>query len=207
MTKRKRGGRPRKINAPREASGKVDRDWSTREAAKAATVVGKEARMRIYGLTAKNASQPDAATVIGRMFLAGKLTADQRDAAQKYLQVRNAYHRSIDAKPDYVEPSPSEDPEIALRDKEDATTNPPITFEEFCEGARERYDDMRDALQALAQELRSPAPIAALDVFVVRDIHMSELEGDLRLALNCLHRLLGFGGKEKPARIRSWMAA
>jgi hypothetical protein len=205
---RKLGGRPRKIGVPREPSGKVERKFATQLAAESATKTAREARMRIYGVTKQNAIQPTAATVIGRMFLAGKLTAEQRDVADKYLALRNGYHRAMGAVPDYVEPPPSEDPEIEAP-KEDATGDSRMTFDEFCLVARDRYDKMQGSLQALAQEVRSPAPLSALDIFVVRDIHMAELEGDLRLALNCLHRHFVQGERKigGQPRIRAWKAA
>jgi hypothetical protein len=47
---------------------------------------------------------------------------------------------------------------------------------------------MQEALRTLMAETRSPAPVSALDVFITKDAYAPHLVGDLRLALNALHR-------------------
>lgn len=167
----KKLGRPRK-DGPREANGRIDRHWSKAETERAVTEVGLSARQRLYGLGEEHARRWEAGTVIGRMHIGGSLSKVQYDAANEYIVVRNAYHRAIGAKGDFVQPSP-----------DDHGTG---TYEDFCRAARQRYDAMQDALRDLMVEVRSPAPVSALDVFVTKDVYMAELEGDLKLALNRL---------------------
>lgn len=183
--RRARKGRPRKAG-PREANGRIDRHWSKAETERAVTEVGLSARQRLYGLGDEHARWGEAGSTVGRMFIAGRQLPDPReagavrgtiskvqyDAANEYIVVRNAYHRAIGAKGDFVQPSP-----------DDHGTG---TYEDFCRAARQRYDAMQGALRDLMVEVRSPAPVSALDVFVTKDVYMAELEGDLKLALNRL---------------------
>lgn len=176
--KKRKGGRPRKQNVPREANGRVSRTYAAASAYKAAI----EARARIFGLSEKDASDQKAGTVVGRMALSGTISQDQYEAAQKYTEVRNAYLRAIYAKQDYKEPRPEVEGDG--------------DYESFCRRAREIYDGMQDALRELCIEQRSPGPVSALDNFINRDVFLANLEGDLRLALNRLSRLF-FEGRKK----------
>jgi hypothetical protein len=168
-----RAGRKRKTG-PREANGRLKRSYvSAREEAENAAVA-LEARKRIFGLSERQARDPLASTVVGRLCLTGGITMAQHDAALRWLQTRNAYQRALAAKTDYTEPKP-----------EVSGTG---TYEDFCAAARKRHADMERALSDHMVEARSPGGKAALDVIVRRDIDMPELYGDLRLALNCLAR-------------------
>lgn len=163
--KGRRGGRPRKQNVAREPNGRISRS----------TEICKQAiyaRMRLFGLTEKSAGSYLAGTVVGRMVMQGSLTRDQYDATIEYSRRRNAYQCAIGAKADYKEPRPDHEPDG--------------DFESFCRKAKLDHAEMIEALSELCVSLRSPAPMSALDVFVVRDIYESTLEGDLRLALNRL---------------------
>ena len=175
--KRLARGRPR-LDGPREPNGRLLRGWQVEETERAATQVAVDARMRLYGLTEAMARQGEAGTEVGRMKLIGALSQDQYDASQRYLETVNAYQRAIGAKPDYTQP----------RDDGGGSVG---TYEEFCRTARSNYEAMQHALRDLMIEVRSPAPVSALDVFVAKDVYMPELEGDLRLALNTLVKHFG----------------
>ena len=167
------GGRPRK-DGPREPNGRLDRAEGKRSAVRTAT----EARQRLFGLPAAVASQPDAMTVLGRLKLAGEVSPDQADAARRYQELRVRYQRAIGVTPDYSEPAP-----------EEASSG--ANFEEWVAATKDQHKAMMDCLADLCCEVRSPAPKAALDVIVHRDIDMYELRGALRLALNALARYFG----------------
>jgi len=165
---------------PREPNGRIsrrrihimDRQEMTQREAQSVAI---EARMRLFGLTAEQAKQQEGGTVIGRMRQARELSADQAEAASTYLSARNAYHRAIGAV--------SDTGRIPLPEAEGCGT-----YEEFCQMARTRWDAITEVLQSVMIEIRSPAPVSALDHFAVRDVYVAELVGDLRVALNALHR-------------------
>lgn len=165
------GGRPR-IDGPREPNGRLDRAWRSEESVRDARRTATEARQRHYGLTADQASQVEAGTVLGRLRLSGGVSQDQADAAQRYQQIRNRYQLTIGAAPDYREHAPDRESGGELDD--------------WVAHVRAQYDAMVAALTRLCVDLRSPAPKAALDVIVLRDHDMPELVGALRLALNAL---------------------
>lgn len=133
------------------------------------------ARMRLFGLTAEQARRQEGGTVIGRMRQMRELSADQAEAASTYLSARNAYHRAIGVA--------SDTGHIPFPEAEGVGT-----YEEFCIQARARWAGIESTLQAVMVEMRSPAPASALDQFVVRDVYVAHLVGDLRVALNALHR-------------------
>lgn len=168
----------------REPSGRLSRrkaevERRTQETEREAMATAVEARMRVFGLSEADARRQEGGTVIGRMYQAGKLTIDQLRAAERYREVRNAYHRAIGAPSD-------------TGGRPDASEHGG-EYEQFCAKARSDWSSMMAALQVACQEVRSPAPISALDQFVVRDLHVIHLVGDLRVALNCLHRHFALG--------------
>jgi len=173
-------GRKRK-NGPREPNGRLNRAWLVNQDERSAMEPAVTARRRLYGLDETQAKQPEAGYTIGRLVLNRVLRKDQGEAAKRYLEVRNAYQRAIGAVPDFTQPregfNPSDDPETA--------------WERFCTAARRSQAAMSECLLALMQSERSPAPVAALDAFLVKDVHVAELLGALRLALNALGRHFG----------------
>lgn len=169
--KKRRSGRPRIQGVAREANGRVSRSQGEMRSYRAAIM----ARVSKFGVTEKQATDARSGSVVGRMALQGVLSPDQYNAAMKYIQTRHAYLRAISAKTDFKEPLPEVEGEG--------------DYEEFCRRARIRYGQMQDAITDLCVELRSPAPAAALEVFIGRDVYLPELEGDLKLVLNRLARL------------------
>ena len=192
MKSRKRknkGGRPRK-EGPREADGRRDRKFvaaENAEAAKAITVTATEARQRIYGMTKDQARDPRATSVIGRMEMQGRLTRHQTDAAQRYLEIRNAYQRAMGITPEYVEP------------RREGPSGFSASPEAIVAHARTAHDDMDALIAEVCTEEKTMLPRKALDVIVVRDIEMPPLDGVLRLVLNRLHRGLFAERKRRAA--------
>lgn len=190
-TKAKRkAARRKRLPGTREPNGRLSRRTihtkaRAAETERAAMQTGIDARMRLFGLSEADARQPDAGSVIGRMKLRGDISDDQHRAALAYLAARNAYHSAIGTKSDTGGHPP---PETASAG----------SYDDFCAASISRWDRMRAVVTNLCQDIRSPAPASALDNFVVRDVHVHELAGDLRLALNAIHRLLS-GERRKAA--------
>ena len=160
---------------------KASREWITNQEQRAAMSTVIEARQRLFGLSEKDAKEGTAGSVVGRLVHARVLRRDQYDAAKRYLEVRNSYQRAIGAPPDFTEP----------RDALPSSIDPEKAWRSFCGHARRAHDAMMGVLRDLMASERSPAPLSALDVIVVRDIHEANLIGPLRLALNALGRHFG----------------
>lgn len=140
-----------------------------------------EARMRVFGISEADARRQEGGTVIGRMLQRGDITTDQHRAAERYAEVCNANSRALGATP--------------------VTGHPPREgngegdYAEFCANSRRAYETMMAVIQVACHEQRSQNIIAAMDIFIIRDIHGGHMVGDLRLGLNCLHR--HFGGERR----------
>lgn len=179
---RKLGGRPRKIGAPRDGAGRIDRNWIKDESERNAMSVALEARMRIFGVDAEAAKQPNITDVLERMVINKALDRRQADALIAFRTAHNAYQRAIGAKPDTgTEPRP----EIAGSG----------TWEDFVASSVARWERMKDAIERLRRQQASYGhqckPWAALTCFVVWNQHDHKLTGDLRVAANALADLEG----------------
>lgn len=171
---------------PRTPSGQLSRSkdaraWITNQDERAAMAPALEARQRLFGLSEKDAKEGAAGSVVGRLLLNKVIRRDQYDAAKRYLEVRNAYQRAIGAVPDFTQP----------RDPFAASDDPERAWKAFCGHARKAHDALLKALGDLMASERSPAPMAALDVFLVKDVHEPSLIGPLRMALNALGKHFG----------------
>lgn len=95
-TKRKRArrGRPRDAEATRTASGRKSRARRPREDPR---TVALEARRRVFGLSSATAAHEQAATVLGRLWLAGEIGEPLRDAGERFLETRNEAMRALKA--------------------------------------------------------------------------------------------------------------
>jgi len=133
-------------------------------------------RMRLFGLTEKDARDQKAATFIGRLQLTKAVSQAQYDAAQEYLAVREAFQRAVKS-PD------------ALRTGSgggDQGESP--TYAEWCQRAIKRYEAANKAImdeQCLFPN-RGRNLLAGLDYIVCRGETHWHLVGDCRLALNAL---------------------
>ncbi|MDV4166206.1 hypothetical protein R1538_34720 [Rhizobium leguminosarum] len=91
----KGAGRPRKQNVERYPSGDVKRSETQREAMSVAI----EARRRIDGwgtkVTDETVKSPFAGYTLGRIFLDGKITEEQRKAGDEYAEIHARYRRLV----------------------------------------------------------------------------------------------------------------
>jgi hypothetical protein len=88
--KRSKAGRPRKKGVERFPSGKV----KPLETEKETKSVAIEARRRIHGKDI-NAESPFAGYVLGRLFLDGQITEEQREAGDEYAEIMMRYYRAV----------------------------------------------------------------------------------------------------------------
>lgn len=178
-------GRKRNVNVKRTPSGRA-----SRAGAVPANMEAILLRMKMFGLSEKDARDQKAATFVGRMNLMDKkaLISDaQYDAAQTYLELRNKYMRAISA-PD------------ASKQSGGATAG--MTSEEhtsWCQSQRAKYDAAIEAVRAEQglHENRGANMYAALDYIVVRDEQHWHMVGDVRLALNALAHHFGLQSRSK----------
>jgi len=89
----KGAGRPRKEGVERYPSGDVKRSETQREVMSVAI----EARRRIDGwsekVTDETVKSPFAGYTLGRIFLDGRITEDQRKAGDEYAEIISRYHK------------------------------------------------------------------------------------------------------------------
>jgi hypothetical protein len=177
----RKGGRPRKVGVDREPSGRIAKGSESEKVMKTAV----DARMRLFGITYEAARSQEGGTTVGRMYLAKEITIDQYRAAERYTEVKNAFQRAIGAVPDAGVPPPPPEFERGVGD-----------FESFCKQAKLIWSGDERAgivgvvgvLRNVMVENRSPNALSAIDVFITKDAYVPSLVGDLRLALNALHR-------------------
>ena len=188
-------GRPRKPNVRRTKSGQISR-------AKDAYNENAEAialRMRVFGLSEKDARDQKAATYVGRLCLAGRrattdgITEAQYEAATEYLAAYANFQKAVK--------SPN-----ALRSGSgggDEGESP--DYADRCRRWIAKYEGIRAAVQ-LEQGLhenRGANMWAALDYLVIRDEQHPHMIGDLRLALNAIGHHLGMIPRPKRLALRA----
>lgn len=180
-------GRPRKTGVKRTASGRA-----SRAGAVAANMEPILLRMRMFGLSEKDARDQKAATFVGRMNLMDKKTLisnAQYDASVEFLQVYDKYKRAIGA-PDATKQSGGSGGGESTAD-----------YERWCANAKAKYNAAIEAVRVEQNlhENRGSNLYAALDYIVCRDEQQWHMVGDARLALNALAH--HFGLLSKPKRL------
>jgi hypothetical protein len=181
MTRR---GRKRKAGVPRTKSGRISRASE----AQAEHRPGIEARMRLFGLSEKDARDQKAATVIGRLCLTREISQGQYDAAMAYLDLYDAYKRAIKA-PDGLRNGTGAGGDVADTD----------AYAQWCRTTIARHDAAIRAVQRENAVLRHRGCnlVAALDYMIRRDQFFAHMLGDCRLALNALAQHFGLAqGRE-----------
>lgn len=83
-------GRPRKENVERFPGGKI-KPFETEKENKSVVI---EARKRMHGAN-MNVESPFAGYTLGRIFLDGKITEEQRQAGDEYAEAIARYHRLV----------------------------------------------------------------------------------------------------------------
>ena len=178
-------GRKRNINVKRTPSGRA-----SRAGAVPANMEAILLRMKMFGLSEKDARDQKAATFIGRMNLTDKkalISIAQYDAAIAYLQLGDRYMRAISA-PDASKQSGGATAGMSSDD-----------HAAWCQNAKAKYDAAQAAvmLEQGLHENRGANMFAALDYIVVRDEQHWHMVGDCRLALNALAHHFGLLSKPK----------
>lgn len=92
--KRAKRGRPRDEAAPRTASGRKSRARRPLEDPRA---VALEARRRVLGLSRDIAGHEKAASVLGRLWLAGRIAEPLRAAGEAYVEIHADAMRALKA--------------------------------------------------------------------------------------------------------------
>ncbi|QIG72985.1 hypothetical protein EVB98_063 [Rhizobium phage RHph_N3_2] len=95
IKRKNKAGRPRKENVERYPSGDVKRSETQKQAMSTAI----EARRRIDGwgdkVSDETVKSPFAGYTLGRMFLDGKITEEQRKAGDEYAEIMARYYRLV----------------------------------------------------------------------------------------------------------------
>ena len=179
-------GRPRKMGVKRTASGRA-----TRAGAVPANMDAILLRMKMFGLSEKDARDQKAATFIGRLNLTDKkalISNAQYDAAVAFLEVYDRYKRAIGA------PDASKQSGGSAGGGESTED-----YARWCNTAKAKYDAAVEAVRH-EQSLfinRGANLFAAIDYLVCRDEQHWHMVGDCRLALNALAHHFGLMGKTK----------
>lgn len=130
-------------------------------------------------------------TTHGRLLYIGPdndgIDKDQWEAADWFLKLRNQYHCAI-ASPDGIYDvdeghNPSDDPEA---------------YAEFCANVRARWADVEKAICDTVFSYRDRNIVGALDLIIIRQYMDYDRVGDLRLALNAIHKIR-VGDRKKAA--------
>lgn len=131
------------------------------------------ARMRVFGLSEKDARQQFAGTFVGRARQANQLSPDQFEAAYTYAQIVLNYRTAIQS-PGKITRGRS----AGLDDGE---------YDERCKAAVKRYDQLVATLREVDRAEKTNC-LGVLEPAILRDVDMHHMMGDLRLALNAIHR-------------------
>lgn len=175
--KRKSGMRGRKCKqgVPRAESGRISR---AANAEPAADTVAKETRMRLFGVTKEQASDPAVNSVIGRLMLSGEISHEQYEALNRFICSHETYMKAIQA------PDSLKVPGTGTRTSdEEADTEWRLSVER-------RYKEARRAIRDQQNYCRGNL-YAAIDYLGFRNEHHPHMVGDLRLVGNVLHRHYG----------------
>lgn len=179
-------GRPRKTGVKRTKSGRI----SQAAGDYAENLDPIQTRMRLYGLSEKDARDQKAATYIGRLYLTGELGKRPHsdamwDAAQEYLRVYEAFQRAVKS------------PDALRSGAGGGDQGESDNYAGWCQSAIERHENAVKAVRR-EQELHRGANMwAALDYIIVRNEQHPYMVGDARLALNCLAHHFGLMGKAR----------
>ena len=174
-------GRKRKPGVKRTATGRPSRSQDAYQE----NIDPILTRMRLFGLTEKDARDQKAATFIGRLQLTKVVSQVQYDASQEYLSAREAFQRAIKS------------PDALRSGSGGGDQGESDTYAEWCQRAIKRFEAAKKAVMdeqcILANRGRNL--FAGLDYIVCRDEQQWHLVGDCRLALNALaHHFSGQKG-------------
>lgn len=174
--KRSKAGRPRKEGVERTPSGQISRAKRER-----ADIVALQTRARHADITLDQAKDQKAATFIGILMIkgvkAGGISSDQYDALEKYEAARQDFLRAINA------------PGAGIA-AEGGGGGSEISdgYIRWCSSARQRWDEILQALRLEQEGNRTDNLVGALNACVSQGLRLPHLVGSLRIAANCLAR-------------------
>lgn len=189
-------GRPRKAGVRRTKSGAISRA----KGAYQDNFDGIALRMRVFGLTEKEARDQKSSTYVGRLCLAGLrdstdgISQAQYDAAQSYLEARRNFQKALKS------------PNALASSNGRALSAEGAGYEQWCQRSVAKFEAIKLAVQTQQafHENRGANMWAALNYLVERDEQLPHMIGDLRLALNAIGHHLGTINKHVlPADSRS----
>jgi hypothetical protein len=186
-----KSGRKRNLNVKRTPSGRA-----SRAGAVPANMEAILLRMKMFGLSEKDARDQKAGTFIGRLNLTDKkalISNAQYDAAVAYLDAYGKYKRAIGA-PDALKQSGGVG---GGENTDDYARWCKKAIEDYLGPKRDGNGGVMGAVRA-EQEIHTGANLyAALDYLVCRDEQHWHMVGDCRIALNALAHHFGLMGKTK----------
>ncbi|UXN06323.1 hypothetical protein [Bartonella sp. HY761] len=170
----KKRGRPKLKGKLREANGRVSR------AKEPIQKLAIEARAKAHKLTIAQASDPRSQSYIGRLSLfdrAGGISADQYQAAIRFLEIRNDYRRSLLSPGAYYEATGIQ---LGSENMEE--------YSAWVLRARRRYSATLKAIQEAQFDNGNENLYAAIQYILIDDRELPHLLGATRMVLNALHR-------------------
>lgn len=184
-------GRPRKTNVRRTKSGAISRAAGAYHD----NEDGIALRMRVFGLTEKEARDQKAATYVGRLCLAGQrnntdgISPPQYDAAVAYMEARQNFKRAVKS------------PDALATGSGGASGVDGPGYDEWCQRAVRKWEAIQVAIQTEQgfHENRGANMWAAVNYLLERDEQVPHMIGDLRLALNAVGHHLGIIPRQKHA--------
>lgn len=165
-------GRKKKTGVKRTASGRISRAQDTYQENLEPILT----RMRLFGLSEKDARDQKASTFIGRLQLTKAISQAHYDAAIQYLEVREAFQRAVKS------------PDALRTGTGGGDQGESATYTAWCKRAIERKEAADNAVMSeqciLANRGRNL--LAAIDYLVCRGEEYHHMVGDCRVALNAL---------------------
>jgi len=180
-------GRPRIEGKLREKNGRITR------AKNPVQQVALEARARHNGLKAHQAVDPKAENYLGVLSLLGAhdgISAEQYEAAQRFLTIRNEYRKSLLSPGAYYEAS---DRRFGSDDMEE--------YSAWAARVRKRYALALRAVQEAQLDNGQENLYAALHYVVMEGRRLPHLLGATRMVLNALYR--HFRRLDPPQKLRN----
>lgn len=186
---------PKPQPGKREPNGRLSREMVEKESRTKARIdteewdamyVALSARWRVHGIPLKEVRNQMAGSFIGRLCLNGELTRLQWDAAQTWLEQRQAYHHAIAAPR-----------EVGAIDINAVHGRGGAENEARSIKAVKDWDKMEKAVRECQSQIGNRGNLfAALDLCVARDNFLPHMVGDLRTALNAIARHCKLGARE-----------
>jgi len=174
--KKRRQQRTRKTSNPISAVKTKPRDDPMR--------VALEARQRVYGVSADDASQPEAGTVLGRLKLSGAITETMYEAGKRYLELYQAYLKALKAPTGLAKGSGS-------ASEADASEE----YVEWAIRAVAHYEVMKAALE---DEVGIRGRMV-FELIVIDDGPLAQASITLQVGLSFLARKMGFENSQRAA--------